>query len=55
MRQQTNVQEQQTSQKVQPCWRCGGPFIQGHNKVCPAKQAQGNICKKMGHFLNKIM
>ena len=30
--------------------RYGAPFTQGHNINCPAKQAQFNICKKMGHF-----
>ena len=50
MRQKTNVQRQQTSQEVQPCWRCGAPFTQGHNNSFPAKPAQGNICKKMEHF-----
>ena len=51
IRQQTNVQRQQTSQEIQPCWRCGAPFNQGHNNnICPAKQAQYNFCKRMGHF-----
>ena len=52
MRPQTNVQQQQTTQETQPCWRCGAPFTQEHNFICPAKQAQCNICKKMGHFSN---
>ena len=50
MRPQTSVQRQQTTQEIQPCWRCGAPFTQGHNINCSAKQAQCNICKKMGHF-----
>ena len=49
MRPQTSVQRQQIAQEVQPCWRCGAPFTQGHNINCPAKRAQCNICKKTGH------
>ena len=50
MRQQTSAQRQQTAQDIQPCLICGAPFTQGHNISCPAKQAQCNICKKIGHF-----
>ena len=49
-RPQTSTQRQQQAQDIQPCWRCGAPFTQGHNIICPAKGAQCNICKKMGHF-----
>ena len=49
-RPQTNTQRQQQIQDIQPCWRCGAPFTQGHNINCPAKRAQCNICKNMGHF-----
>ena len=44
---QTSTQRQQQTQEIQPCWRCGAPFTQGHNINCPAKAAQCNICKKM--------
>ena len=50
-RPQTNTRRQQKQmQDIQPCWRCGAPFTQGHNINCPAKGAQCNICKKLGHF-----
>ena len=49
-RPQTSTQRQQQTQEIQPCWRCGAPFTQGHNINSPAKAAQCNICKKMGHF-----
>ena len=49
-RPQTSTQRQHQTQDLQPCWRCGAPFSQGHNINCPAKGAQFNICKKMGHF-----
>ena len=47
---QTSTQRQQKTQDIQPCWRCGAPFTHGHNINCPAKEAQCNICKQMGHF-----
>ena len=49
-RPQSNAQRQTNSQEFQPCWRCVAPIVQGLTNVCQAKQAQSNICKKIGHY-----
>ena len=44
--QNQNVQ----NQKITPCRKCGNPFSMAHLQICPAKNTQCNICKKVGHF-----
>ena len=39
-----------TSGKIEPCWKCGNPFIPNHLQNCPAKNTICKICKKQGHF-----
>ena len=36
--------------KIEPCWKCGNPFIPNHLQNCPAKNTICKICKKQGHF-----
>ena len=52
IRQQTNVQQQQTSQEIQPCWRSAAPFNQGHNNICPAKKLNVTSVKRWDILLN---
>ena len=44
--QNQNVQ----NQKITPCRKCGNLFSMAHLQICPAKNTQCNICKKVGHF-----
>ena len=41
---------QNTQQKQNPCWKCGGPFSLAHLQTCPAKSTTCKICKKAGHY-----
>ena len=36
--------------KIEPCWKCGNPFIPNPLQNCPAKNTICKICKKQGHF-----
>ena len=47
--QNQNVQ----NQKITPCRKCGNPFSMAHLQICPAKNTQCNICKKVGHFASR--
>ena len=38
------------SGKIEPCWKCGNPFISNHLQNCPARNTICKICKKQGHF-----
>ena len=38
------------TRKIEPCWKCGNPFIPSHLQNCPAKNTICKICKKQGHF-----
>ena len=37
-----------TSSKV--CYRCRKPWNKEHNKSCPAKNSQCNVCGQIGHY-----
>ena len=41
---------QNTQQKPNPCWKCGGTFSLAHLQTCPAKTTTCKICKKAGHY-----
>ena len=41
---------QNTQQKQNPCWKCGGTFSLAHLQKCPAKSTTCKICKKPGHY-----
>ena len=41
---------QNTQQKQNPCWKCGGTFSLAHLQTCPAKATTCKICKKPGHY-----
>ena len=41
---------QNTQQKPNPCWKCGGTFSLAHLQICPAKTTTCKICKKAGHY-----
>ena len=41
---------QNTQQKQNPCWKCGGTFSLAHLQTCPAKSTTCKICKKAGHY-----
>ena len=43
----------QQNQKVTPCRKCGNPFSMSNLQICPAKNTQCNICKKIGHFASR--
>ena len=47
--QNQNVQ----NQKITPCGKCGNPFSMAHLQICPAKNTQCNICKKVGNFASR--
>ena len=47
-RQRTHNQNSQ--QKQNPCWKCGGTFSLAHLQTCPAKSTTCKICKKPGHY-----
>ena len=47
---QQNPTTTQRPQKVTPCRKCGNPFSIAHLQICPAKNQQCNICKKIGHY-----
>ena len=47
---QQNPTTTQRPQKVTPCRKCGNPFSIAHLQICPAKNQQYNICKKIGHY-----
>ena len=36
--------------KIEPCYKCGQPFIKNHLKMCKAQNFICKICKKTGHF-----
>ena len=40
---------QNTQQKQNPCWKCGGTFSLADLQTCPAKSTTCKICKKAGH------
>ena len=39
-----------TSGKIEPCYKCGQPFIKNHLNMCKAQNFTCKICKKIGHF-----
>ena len=39
-----------TSGKIEPCYKCGQPFIKNHLNMCKAQNFTCKICKKVGHF-----
>ena len=43
----------QQNQKITPCRKCGNPFSMSHLQICPAKNTQCNICKKIRHFASR--
>ena len=50
-KQRNNIHLQ--NQKITPCRRCGNPFSMAHLQMCPAKNTQCNICRKVGHFASR--
>ena len=48
--QQRRPQQQRNQGQHNPCRRCGAPFSLEHLQICPAKKAQCNNCKQVGHF-----
>ena len=36
--------------KIEPCYKCGQPFIKNHLNMCKAQNFTCKICKKTGHF-----
>ena len=48
--QQRRPQQQRNQGQHNPCRRCGAPFSLEHLQICPAKKAQCNYCKRVGHF-----
>ena len=38
------------SGKIQPCFKCGQPFIKTHLNMCKAQNFTCQICKKTGHY-----
>ena len=38
-------------QEASACWKCGETFSMKHLQICPAKQIQCKICKKVGHCM----
>ena len=48
--QQRRPQQQRNQGQSNPCRRCGAPFSLEHLQICPAKKAQCNNCKRVGHF-----
>ena len=48
--QQTRPQTSYGQQKSSACWKCGNTFSMAHLQICPAKQMQCKICKKLGHY-----
>ena len=47
--QQTRPQTSYGQQKSSACWKCGSTISMAHLQICPKKQMQGKICKKVGH------
>ena len=39
-----------TSGKIEPCYKCGHPFLKNHPNMCKAQNFTCKICKKIGHF-----
>ena len=39
-----------TTGKIEPCYKCGHPFIKNHLNMCKAQNFTCKICKKTGHF-----
>ena len=39
-----------TTGKIEPCYKCGHPFIKNHLNMCKAQNFTCKICKKSGHF-----
>ena len=40
----------QRQNQNKPWYFCGNPFSLEHRRLCPAREATCNACKKMGHF-----
>ena len=38
------------SRKIQPCFKCGQPFIRNHLNMCKAQNFECQICKKTGQY-----
>ena len=36
--------------KIEPCFKCGQPFIRNHLNMCKAQNFTCQICKKTGHY-----
>ena len=36
--------------KIQPCFKCGQPFMRNHLNMCKAHNFTCQICKKIGHY-----
>ena len=49
---QQNSTTTQKPQKATPCRKCGNPFSLAHLQICPAKNQQCNICKRIGHYIS---
>ena len=39
-----------TSGKIEPCYKCGHPFIKNYLNKCKAQNFTCKLCKKIGHF-----
>ena len=62
IRNNTHKQQQQQQQyrqpilptpptgKIEPCFKCGQPFIRNHLNICKAQNFTCQICKKTGHY-----
>ena len=48
--QQRRSPQQRSPGQSNPCRRCGATFSLEHLQICPAKKAQCNSCKRIGHF-----
>ena len=44
------IQHHKNHTKATPCRKCGNPFSLAHLQICPAKNQQCNICKKIGYY-----